>query len=837
MSDVAGPRLAIPSEWVHSDLQKLRQRMEKDSVAAQLAVLDEHRRYIESQVGAVERRTTEQRARIAQLTQELQSLTSEIAPELALLEDGRRVVEGLRNQLHYQRSISKAHTPGTAAALVSTSDGSHVGTDARALEACPLSVHGLALAHGGVCSATPSRAAHAEAFLRRCAPLFQWSAEAQHVTPPFFFDEPCLLDRRTAAEAGGCHHASCPYWHRDQLAHVKMAVASCVSTLQCHSAVDEQLCAVARIASRLARQAHHADSVSVVCAAACAALQSLIVSGLHGRLLAGKQSACAMVCAPVMAARDARQAAPPRVALLRNAEELEQWRAVDQLRLSSPTPLSLSAAAVAHVRLRPSAVSWRCMLAAVEDVVSLRWLARLGVGLFPRSAELHLQYVLAVLESGAPAGEVVDVCLASCRTLSAQAAASVVAGLDCGQYATTVARHVACMLAYVLVRVSHTDAAAALALLSAVLSPDADGGVAALLLPMARQNLSLMMVALRRTGHLRRAELLPLAAVSDLALTLAPPDGANPPESGRDTLYAALTLAAAYRRDGFDAQLVGACDGALQLSVLRTFSYRLAYLERVVEKTVPQSPLSQGLVYGEYVDVVSQQQSVHAAAMVADELLRGDGVSCTLAVMLRGRLRAWGVPHLPDTSSVVTSFCELNGIAVADLADLSRIQAALERDGAVAAASPPVEWVCAYTLHALSLCGDGCDGGHSTVAAAVWARVSALPVEALAHDVDAAVAVFSILLQLCGESHSATDFRRTVHRCLVFFREVHLHCWSALETVSPPMIGLPHYLGLCIYEKVPLLLGAGAADTLAWRSVVLESAANLGVLHPLLTAE
>ncbi|CBZ27321.1 conserved hypothetical protein [Leishmania mexicana MHOM/GT/2001/U1103] len=630
-------------------------------------------------------------------------------------------------------------------------------------------------------------------------------------------------------DAAVCRNAACPYWHRNQLTHVKMAVMVFLDSVRCQSVVDEYLCAVTHATARLARHVHHADSISLVCALLCEVLQTLIATGLHVRLLADKQSTRAMMSAPTVKATDAQRASPTRAVFLRSAEEVECWSAVErqqQQHSSSTDSLSLAAAAAAQFQLHPSSLSWRCMLAAVEDVAQRRWLGHQGVVLFPSSPELHLQYVLAVLSSGGSVAEVLETCLASCRTLSAQAAASVVAGLDCGQYATRVARHAAYLLARVFVHVAQTDTAAALAFLAPFLRSDAEAGVAALLLPLARQNLTLLMVALRRTGHLHYTNFLPLAAISDIALELSSPDGANPSESGRDTLYAALKLVMSYKRDRFDAQLVSCCDAALQISVLRTFSYRLAYIERVVEKTVPESPLSQGVLYSEYVDAVAEQQSVHAAALVADALARNEGASCTLTLLLRGRLRMWGASLSSDAQNAVSAFCAANQLSPDELGNMAHLWDAFQTP--CSSRSPPVEWVCAYALHVM------CTLGGEAAAEPAWAKMDALPVESLMHDVVAAAFFFHVLLQLSGEARSATLFHRTVHRCLSLFLEAHLLSWSALEGSAENMIGLPHYLSLCIYQEVPLLLGPGADDTFAWRCLVLEVATSLGVLHPLL---
>ncbi|KAG5478779.1 hypothetical protein LSCM1_06183 [Leishmania martiniquensis] len=842
MSDGTARQLAIAASWVHADLQKLRRRLERVAVARQLKALEEHWRHVETQLGAVERSTSHQRFRIEQLTKELENLRAELEPNLTLLEEGQRIVHGVRNQLHYQKSISRSHT-SYSGELTGLSTVKGVGAvDLHISVACPLSVHGLSLFPSCVAHAAPPRATDVRAFLQRCASLFQWSEEEQAVKPPFFFDEPCLMEcdtngtlsdpeERVALSAAVCRNAACPYWHRDQLTHVKMAVAVLLDFIRCHSVLDEHLCAVTRLTASLARHVHHADSISLVCALVCEALQRLIVTGLHAWLLSGKQSTLSMMSAPVLKTIDAQRSAPSRAALLRNTEERECWNAVEQQQQNlfpSTDSFSLTTAAAAQFQSHPSSLSWRCMLAAVEDVALRRWLGRQGVELFPRSPELHMQYVLAVVSSGGGNSEVLESCLAACRTLSAQAAASVVAGLDCGQYASSVARHVAYLLARVFAHVAETDAAAALAFLAPLLSADTEAGVATLLLPLARQNLALLMVALRRTGHMRYAKFLPLAAISDIALELPPSDGTNPPESGREALYAALRLVASYKRDRFDAQLVSTCDSALQLSILRTFSHRLAYAERVVEKTVPESPLAQGVLYSEYVDAVAQQQSVHAAASVADALAHNEGSSCTLIFLLQRRLRAWGSPLSQDAQDAVLAFCAENDLTPEELGDPSRLRDIFQLPFS---RSPPVEWVSAYALQVM------CTSGDETAAESMWAKMDALPVELLMHDAVAATFFFHLLLQLSGEACSATLFYRTVRRCLSLFGEVHHLTWSALEGSAGNMIGLPHYLSLCIYQEVPLLLGPGAGATFAWRCLVLEAAASLGVLHPLLVTD
>ncbi|KAG5501348.1 hypothetical protein JIQ42_06349 [Leishmania sp. Namibia] len=843
MSEGATRQLSIPTSWVHADLLKLRRRLERVSVAQRLKALEDHRRCVESQLGAVERRTSRQRACIEKLTKELESLRAELEPELTLLEEGQRIVQGARNQLHYQKSISRTHS-SCSGELAGLSTGNGVGAvDLRIPMACPLSVHGLSLLPSCVAHAAPPRAADVHAFLQRCAPLFQWSEEEQAVQPPFFFDEPCLMEcgadgTLSTSEASGvpsaamCHNAACPYWHRDQLTHVKMSVIVLLELVRCQSVLDEHLCAVTHATACLARHVHHADSISLVCALVCEVLQKFIVTGLHVWLLSAKQSTRSMMSAPALTSTDAQRCAPLRAALLRSAEERECWSAIEeqqQKQSSSSDSFSLATAAAAQFQLHPSSLSWRCMLAAVENVALRRWLGRQGVELFPSSPELHLQYVLAVLSGGGAISEVLETCLAACRTLSAQAAASVVASLDSGQYATSVARHVAYLLARVLAHVAQTDAAAALAFLGPLLSTGAEAGVATLLLPLARQNLTLLMVALRRTGHLRYTQFLPLAAISDIALELSPPDGANPPESGREALYAALKLVASYKRDRFDASLVSSCDAALQISVLRTFSYRLAYVERIVEKTVPESPLAQGVLYSEYVDAVAQQQSVHAAASAADTIAQSEGTSCTLALLLRGRLLSWGSSFSQDAQCALSAFCAANLLTANELGDPSRLRDVFQLP--FFSGSPPVEWVCAYALHVM------CTSGKEVAAESMWAKIDALPVELLMHDAVAAAFFFHVLLQLSGEAGSATLFQRTVRRCLSLFREVHLLSWSALEGSAGNMIGLPHYLSLCIYQEVPLLLGPGAGETFAWRCLVLEAAASLGVLHPLLVAD
>lgn len=853
MAEEAGRQLVIPASWMHPDLLKLRQRQERGSAAAQLRELEEQRRRVEAQVVTVEQHTSHKRARIEQLTKELQSLTRELTPELTLLEEGHHIAEGMRNQIYYQKSIGRTFS--------AYGHGMPPASPTGTAEGCPLSVHGLSAFSACTANAAAAVSADVEAFLRRSAPLYQWAADTQEVRPPYFFDEPCLMERAAdgtlgssdGAAASVCRNAACPYWHRDQLAHVKATVSHFLESVRCLSVLDENLCGVTQLTARLARHVRHADTVTAACALLCESLQTMIALGLHTCLLSGKPSASVMMSAPVLKASDAARTAPPRAELLRRDDEVAQWAAAvnwqreqqqQQLQGAAGSPSAVeaaplhpsSAAAVAHFQRSPSALSWRCLLAAVTDPVQRSWLARQGIALFPSCPQLHVAYIEALMQCDAAAAELTEACRASCRTLAAQAAASVVAGLDGGQYATEAARHSAYALARVCVRLSDTDAAAALALLAPLLGGSLDGSDAAaasavLLLPLARQNLTLLMVALRRTGHLRHARHLPLAAVSDVALELAPPDGANPPESGRDALYTALKLVAAYRRDGFDAQLVRTCDGALRLSLLRTFSNRLAYVERVVEKTQPESPLSQALTYGEYVEVVAQQQSVQAAAAIAEALLNDCGTTCTLALLLRSRLRAWGLAQIAATGSVVTAFCAAHSVPTSALADAAQLREALASHPAVTA----VEWVSACGLHAMRTAGGAT---AASAAEAAWAALeAAVPVEALLHDVVAAALHFHVLLQLSGEAHSAALFQRTVRCCLVAFREVYLQNWSALDGTSAQMVGLPHYMALRVYHAVPLLLGPHAEETYAWRCVVLEAAASLGVLHPLLVED
>ncbi|KPA83788.1 hypothetical protein ABB37_02011 [Leptomonas pyrrhocoris] len=838
MSTEVPDHLAVPPSWVHVDLQKLRTRLEIHNTAERLNQLKLYQGAIASQVSDLEKSTTKRQRRLERLTMELQELTTEQDAELGLHDRGRRVLDGTRNQVYYQKGTSRNY-------LVPCSSSSPA---ADPLESpCPLSLYGFSVFYNCVGDCARPQEDSVAAFLKLCAPLFQWSAEELLVKPPFFFDEPCLLEC-SAEEAAAmsssshspspssltmkdpplpteCRNAACAYWHRDQLAHMRVIVQFCVAALRGMCVKDERLCCVRRLTSRLSRQAHEAESVSVVCALVCEVLQTLIGLGLHVHLVKGGELAPAMG-APAVNAADVEHTGPPRGDLMCDVVEKQRWSELMRRHAQSPSAL-MSSMAAELFQVHCDALSWRCLLACVPDAAQRQWLARQGIQLFPSCPQLHLEYVLSSMKSAATLEQVMEAGQSSCRTLSAQAAAAVVAGLDLGQYGTTVARHVGYIITVVFVHCAKTDAGAALLFLQPFLSTDAEAALAVLLSPIARQNLAIMSVALRRAGHLRGVEHLPLAAVSEQVMELASPDGANPTENGRDVIYASLKLINAYRRDHFELQLTTACAGALQLSLLRTFSHRLSYLERVAEKTVPQSALSQGVIYCAYVSTIAQQQSVPAAVQVAESLAAAEGATCFLNLLLLSQMRTWGCTSQLSAAQAVAQLCASEQLPAETLDSAERVREAAAKRTDVSA----VEWVAAYALH--MRCGEAA----ATTVEEQWTAMQHFPMEVLAQDTMAAGLYFSLVLQLSGACRNAAKFYATVHRCLGFFLGVHTHTWSPLDDAYAELVGLPHYVTLLVYEDVPLLLGSAAKETYEWRCLVLAAATELGVVHPLLMAD
>jgi hypothetical protein len=869
MSTAAAPdHLAIPSSWVHVDLQKLRTRLEMQHLTERVSDLKVYQSAMALQLAKLESSTEKRQRRLERLHEELRKITAEQEEELSLQEVGRRVADGARSQIYYQRGINTSYF------VPSTAETTLLHTTALSMSSCPLSLYGISCLQNCVGHSTPPRDDSVVTFLKLCAPLFQWSFEEGAVMSPFFFDEPCLVERSTDEEtvlaaAGSvsppptsstsspqtssftadghvcevqCRNAACAYWHRDQLAHMKMTAHFLVLSLEDACVRSEQRCCVRQLLSRLARNVHHADSVSLVCAVMCETLQTLIGLGLCSVLSEGKKlHHC--VGAPLL------QRSNATALLLSGNADRGQVPAVGEPLSSSRAATDALPTALETFQQNRNDRSWRCLLACVPDAAQRHWLARQGIQLFPRSPQLHLECVVSCLQCGAALEEVVEACRSSCRTLSAQAAAAVVAGLDGGQYGTTVARHVGYMVALVLVHCAKTSAEAGLQFVSPLLSIDAEAGLPVLLLPVARQNLALMSVALRRGGHLRGVEHLPLAAVSDQVFELANPDGANPEVSGRDVIYASFRFINAFKRDHFDLMLTAACAGALQLSLLRTFSHRLSYLERVAEKTIPESALAQGAVYATYVNTVAQQQSVAAAVQVAEALTATEGATCFLNLLLSAQLRVWGLASQLNAERAVTQLCAGEQLPVETLDCAESVRKAAAAHGEVSA----LEWVAAYALRlrcnnsAEEQKAQRADRSAETMVTptaaekgggeAEWVALLAFPVEVLAADTAAAALYFTLLLQHSGEHHNALWFYTAVRRCLGYFREVHVRTWDPSDAAYATMVGLPHYMSLRIYAEVPLLLGDAAKDTFEWRRLVLTAAAELGVLHPLLVSD
>lgn len=840
MASEAPLHLTVDPAWVHGDLQKLRARVEGHAATVRIRQLKEYQSSAAQRVMYLERSLPKRQRRLDEVTKEMQQLRARLDEDARRQEDGQRVAEGTRNQMFYHRGLSRSHfVPSSSPASV----------QAPLPAACPLSLSGFSLLDTCAAGAVPAtETTSVTGFLKLCAPLFQWSEEERVVKAPFFFDEPCLMDSTaeehlpssssaaspSEVEPAGqlrCRNVACAFWHVDQLAHVKMAARFCAAALQEGLIADEQLCCVRRLLTRLLRQVDLADSVSAVCAFVCEALQTLIGTGLSAWVAKRPAEPPALLPAPALL--EPAAIFRMRAALLWRAEEQERWAEVTAAGAAS----AASSNAAALFQQHRDALSWRCLLATVADIGQRQWLARQGILLFPFCPQLHIEHVIACVRLNGDAAAVAEACESSCRTLSAQAAASVVSSLDGGQYGMMVARHVGYMVAVTVVHCAKTDAAAAQRFLAPLLSAEPDAAPAALLLPVARQNLTLMAVALRRAGHLRGVEHLPLAAISDHPLELASPDGANPADSGRDALYASLKLVGEFKRDGFSSDVSQACVGALQLSLLRTFSHRLAYMERVAEKTVPESVLAQAAMYGDYVLAVAQQQSVATAVQLADALAAADGATCLSTLLLASQLCLWGHAAQLHGEACVARFCAAAQLPVETLDSVDRLREAAATHAEVSA----VEWVAAFALRRR------CSAGSATAAAqdapaeegavnGEWAALQLFPLEVLATDTVAAGLYFALLLRHCAATANARRFFATAHRCLAFFREVHLRSWSALDASYTWMVGLPHYFAVWMYRVVPLLLGPSAKDVQTWRSLVVAAAEKVGVLPPLLTS-
>lgn len=819
----------LPLNWTHPDLQRLRADFNASEVQQRMSDLQRLHHQIGAQLHHLEKATAAKQCRLSQLQAELQQLEKDVASSEGLVEETQRVYNGVRNQLYYQKSVTQlSSSPSTPSKKRSHSIVPLLKrrrADGAASSSAP---HPVADVVGffdswlfpypvaGCCGS----AAAAEAFLKRFAPLYQWNEAEQLVKPPFFFDEPCLMESSGSAETSRpltCGNAACAYWHLNQLGHVRAAAEHFIDSISNYTASDATLCSVAMALEQFGRYLRLADSISSICSLVCYTLQLFVALGWH-LSFASAASPPSPWATPVLASHVAKQLSPDMVELLCNERERERWQAVYA---------AGAAEAGAIFAKEPDALSWRCLMAVTTDRQLRRWLGGRGIALFPSSPQLHLSFLLACFDGDDDEEQqttCMDVCRSSSRQLSSQAAASILLGADAGCYAEKVARYVAVMVATTALWIARTDASAAASFLTSFLAEkEVDGSTTILLLPVARQNLMLISMALRCGYHLHSLQQLPIGAISDLCYLLQTPVEILNADIQKQ--FSELDARnAAYHRDGFDRSLVDPLSTAASQSQSCCHSpFCIRAVEQRLRSAPPPPALAQSLLYSSYVAAAAMSHKVASAKNIAEALLETADTPLVLRLQLQFSCRVLSAAAAAAQRQSLQTFAELHHTSWTSLQSCKDFSQAVERQPN----TPLVEWVAFFVLSSqMELANEA--------AAAQWTALTRLPLAPLLDDTAALFLLFAAQLRFSAEQGELEIFKAALETHLTVLRARHLQVWNSLDYSNRHLIGLPHYATLLVYRVVPLLLAQRSTDTMSWRCAVLETGARLGVLHPLL---
>ncbi|CBH11044.1 hypothetical protein, conserved [Trypanosoma brucei gambiense DAL972] len=805
------PKSRVPPDWIHPALHRQWQRRDKLRTPHELRLeeLDVQRTEMEEASRRIMSIVSEKKSALEKLDRQREKAKADIDLDEAAAGEITGVLDRLTSQITVHKTL-----PRCDARLLDTSDSENFASGAAH---CVLSVE-CGSTWGAVASCFPCDNEIKRSFFSQYAPLFNVTSDdssaAQKVGGAAFFDEGCLL----SVDQVSCFNPACPYWHKEQLTHLKLTARKLVSRAANFIRGNRNNCDVAalfhrfRMSMEASTALHDAvrierDMMNCIATLGWAAIflqKDEVAENKQGRYRPP----------PSRITWDAPIQSKPHMplmqklySLLRNPQECSAWES-----LIGSSPSTLIADAVSLFQRHVDVLSWRCLMRVAGDTPErLLWLASRGIEIFPTSPSIRLSHLYALLHSGNTASECVDVCLESVRILSVQASKCTLSSSGKVEWSESVARYIAYMIAMTCVRVAPMDAQAAMRLLTyAVKVP---GRVC--LLPLAQQNLTLMLIAICQTGKLEGMNDLPLASISDVTFALSEHFPGRPQDACAGLLSRQLNMNAGCAAAGIDAELMDRMQSAVHLSLMRAFSSNAVLVERILTKVKMGSVTAMAELWCDYLRVVRQHDGTEALVSLIRSLLE----ECKSPLLILHFVKILDF-NAEDTTAVASSavqrFAEENGITVENIASLASSETVT---------FPVSDWVPFILLHARSLAPQRRVELIFSIPPVLYCEVPEL--------------VFLLWFEIIPPTLLLKDdelFRRCAEYGLVLLREPLLNHFSPIDCNFDEMIAIPHIASLALYRAVPVLLGAAHHLTAHYRKIVLDVSTELHVIHPYLYA-
>lgn len=683
------------------------------------------------------------------------------------------------------------------------------------------------------CTTSAKDETQVAAFLLAFFPILQWN-QAEQVAEVAFIPQPCQAevvnrssncsDGSGGDSDGGCNTPGCRYWHEDQLSHVRAAAVMGFFSIRHQLCTQEsQQCLVSRSLLGVMDEVHSSSSLEECCGCLCRGVSRFIRLDWHLRtfidgVVVRPSDLARPWAVPVQAATalsPVNYVASYFSVLLRDASEMRLW---EYLQRGSGSRSSIILRLFA---MWPTALVWRALtfFYCSQRRQDVQWMAAYGCKLFASSPHLYLLRVVSHLPDHKAtrdaASRAVDTCLETAALLSEQCAASLFTKTGGAAFRAIAMRYVAYMVAATAVHllegrrsssegVRHDDAGAeasdeedegclteVLRLLQTATDP-----ARLFLLPIALQNLSLMLVAVQQQGHLAGVSHLPLGAVSDLLFVLSP---SNDVHQEVGVLNRQLQLHNRCEEDGLHPGLLEQLKSAAQVSLLRSRHVTAEVMETLMMKSSLSGATLQTSLCLEYVGRVEQSAGPRECKVAAAALAAGVEGQNQLAYLLL-RWRCCDTVCQKDSQSGSEEGSELSCLEVAARA----------------------------VLHAC-YCTDEPHHGLEYIQECM----TAAPCR---HDPLAVILLLVGLLKQAGRSSlSLSDFMNCLRVAVDVLLEQHLMWWSPLDSFYQQVIGLPHYAVWLAFYVLPAVLSGRPTESVAeWRRAVLTVGNQYACVHPLL---
>ncbi|KEG12318.1 hypothetical protein DQ04_01801030 [Trypanosoma grayi] len=792
------PKTSVPDEWIHPALrQMLIQRGHPHNSSSQrIAVLEKQRSEIDDALRGMYQSLGEKKNTLQEMDLRRQRMMEEIE-----WGEGRiSLLSSILKRLDEQIVLQK--TSGTQELHDTSNAEDHQSPQ------CPLNVVSI-VTRGQLTPCYRTDEATRRCFFSRYAPLFTLSDSppmmAQRVTEPNFFDEACLMETDTDS----CKNLACPYWHKDQLARVKLGVRHLISRYVLFTKGNSAICDASAIFENLSALIDAASSLvdavriqrdAVNCVVSLGWEKIFLLEDEEGEKEEGRKQIAGWET-PLLPRLD--KSLHHVTSLLRDQSESDMWA---HIMCATSGPLG---GATELFQKHSESLSWRCLMRVAGTTPDrLLWLATQGVALFPTSPSIQLSYVLALLRSGCAMSDCVDACIRAAQSLSAQAATLTLSQRDV-QWSETAARYNAYMIAVTCIHVSETDANAATKLLIAV--TDVPGRFC--LLPLAQQNLMLMLVALQQTGRLEGASSLPLASISDVAFVLSEHFPSRPLEVCRQLLTKQLTLLPRCNDAGIDVELTEWMRSAIHLSLMRAFSVDAKLVDQVLVKSPMHSETGLVAIWDEYLRLLGQSDGVLSLLALVWSLLD----SCQSPLLMVHFVQCLAF-HGEDVEAVTNAFIKqfvgIHGLSIENIHEM----ATCDVPGV-----PSMEWIPFLILYSRRLCPR-----------AQLGFLLGVPISLYCEVVELVLLLWLEALRASMFLQEDEPFHRCVAHGLLLLREPFLRTFSPIDCDFDNMISFAHVASLMVYRAVPVMLGAAHQLTAHYRQIVLCVSAELHVVHPFL---